>query len=401
MNNITTIEDCLELAAGLQLGPKIHLNSSDITIMFSIARQVFKGTALTDRQFSLMKEKLTTYKDQFENIDCDFDYAIEQLRQPLRSIDRSKYIKICKGEDEIPLRNFENNVQWFKVRFPFKKSLIMIIQEISTLEGYFHQKGSHEHFFELTDKNINRVIGKFHDKGFDIDKDLIDRYNEIQEVLANKNDYIPYFDGNDLKNCSDTLKNNLLKDVKEISKNNFVKIVDRHIRHGYIVNTPLPTSILEKIAFRQKPLFHSDPREINLDFVLETIYDLDRFPLLVTLEEDDSLSQIYKIYNYFRDLIPAQAQSVLFRLDGQNDFNDYVKEKNLNNWVDESTKIVYINTKTFPKILLKNKWKPITLFSFTSSISREISAYVNFNADLQIMHENEISPFRKYSRLYV
>jgi len=174
MNSIATIEDLLEAAAGMSQHPKIQLDKEDITIMHSIARQVFKGTALTDRQFALMQEKLSKYKTQFINIDCDFDYAVEQLRQPLREIDRSKYIKICNpSEDEIPLKGIDDQLQWIKIRFPFKKSIIMDVQNLSTkCEHYQHSKGSHEHFFSLTDLNIKNILDIFLDKEFKIDKEL-------------------------------------------------------------------------------------------------------------------------------------------------------------------------------------------------------------------------------------
>lgn len=400
MTDITTIEDCLELVAGLKLGPKIQIESSDVTIMHSIARQVFKGTALTDRQCDLMKTKLSAYKDQFINLDCDFEFAISQLRQPLRQIDRSKYIRIVKKDEKRPLKNIDTNSQWFKVRFPFKKSLIMSINEISCTEGYFHQKGSHEHYFELTDKNIYTVIDKFLENGFEIEENLLSRYNEIAESISQKYNCIPHYNGINLENCAKSVETALLNEIQDISKNNFVKVADRHIRHGYSIKCPHPNNLIEKIAYRQQPLYHNDPRKTDLNFILDAIYNLDRFPLLVLIEETSALEQLYKLNNYFRDLIPKEQQAVLFRLEGTNDFNDYVKDKELNNWVDESTKIVYINTKSFPKVLLKNNWKPVSLFSFTSSFSREITAYVNFNIDLQIVHENEISPFRRYSRLY-
>ena len=65
-----TIEDCLELLAGFRKeSDSLKLEKNDYTIMHSIAKQVFKGTALTDRQYALMKTKLIPYSDQFNNLD--------------------------------------------------------------------------------------------------------------------------------------------------------------------------------------------------------------------------------------------------------------------------------------------------------------------------------------------
>jgi len=339
MTNITTIEDCLELVAGLQLGPKIQIESSDITIMHSIARQVFKGTALTDRQFALMKQKLTVYKDQFINIDCDFDFVIEQLRQPLREIDRSKYIKICNpSEDEIPLAGIDNDQQWIKVRFPFKKSLIILVNDIASAENYYHKKGSHEHFYALTDLNTDLILGKFIDKGFEIDQELLDRYNDIQKIKENKTNYIPYFDGENICNLNANAIHFLKKEIGEISKDNFTKVADRSLRYGYQVDKKECVSIVEKIAYRNSTSVHIKPSKHNLQEVLMALHTLDRFPLVVLLNENQALSQLDSVYKIFRDVIPSSQQAVMFRKTGYDDFNVYVKDKSLNNWVDNNTK---------------------------------------------------------------
>ena len=99
---IINLEDCLEHLAGLRESPvEFTIEKTDHTIMTSIARQTFRGVALTDRQSALMYEKLQSYRDQFVNLDWDFDYAVNQLRQPLRHIDRSKYIKLADNEIKI------------------------------------------------------------------------------------------------------------------------------------------------------------------------------------------------------------------------------------------------------------------------------------------------------------
>ena len=105
--NLLTIEDCLETLTGLSSNDKFEIDSNDKTIINSIARQVFKGTALTDRQFLLMKEKLSSYFEQFlSNNYTGHENAIHELRQPLREIDRSKFIKeAVKKESSMVITN--------------------------------------------------------------------------------------------------------------------------------------------------------------------------------------------------------------------------------------------------------------------------------------------------------
>ena len=69
-----TIEDCLEILAGFRKESEgFSLMKEDYTIMHSIAKQVFKGTALTDRQFALMQTKLLAYEDQFNKADIPLE----------------------------------------------------------------------------------------------------------------------------------------------------------------------------------------------------------------------------------------------------------------------------------------------------------------------------------------
>ena len=395
MNNVANIEDLLEIAAGFHILPKIKLETTDMTIMHSIGRQVFKGTALTDRQFALMQEKLNYYKDQFINLDLDFDFAVTQLRQPLREIDRSKYVKVVNDND---------NEAWIKIRFPFKKSLIMLVQEIShKCESYKHTKGSHEHFFLLNDYNIYKIISQFQDKEFIIDEYLIDRYNKIKIVIDNKNDYIPYFDGEKINNLLPSATALLKEEITEISKDNRLQVIDRSLRYGFLSPyKSTPTNVLEKIAFRSSSSLHIKPSELDLQQVLIALYELNRFPAVILLTEKDALIQLDSIYKIIRDLIPQNQQSVLFRKEGQDDFNTYVKDKNLNNWVDKDTKIVYITNKKVPKVLLKSNWNPITSLVFDSFTSKETGTYISHLADLNILYEEELSPFkrREYRKYY-
>ena len=94
-----TIEDYIEILAGIQDtisgSNNFVIDRSDYNLVTSLARQTFRGIPLTDRQYELTKQKLLEYKTQFEsnniiNIEINFN----NLRMPLRSIDRSRWVKI-------------------------------------------------------------------------------------------------------------------------------------------------------------------------------------------------------------------------------------------------------------------------------------------------------------------
>ena len=388
MINVTTIEDLLECSANLRKAPPIKLDVSDMTIMHSIARQVFKGTALTDRQLALMQEKLTHYKDQFINLEIDFDFAIDQLRQPLRHIDRSKYIKIVED--------------WIVVRFPFRKTEIVLVQEAATRagDGYHHQKGSHKHSFEFTECNVINLLDRFTNKEFVIDEELLEVYKDIKNIQLSPQDHVPGIFDESATNIN--VSNKLKTIIDEEINNDPIKLIDRKFRYGLTDFVKRDAnSLTQDIAYRKDIYVHCRPADVRLNELLTSLFDLDRFPMLVILDKEQAEDQLHSMITYYRDIIDPQEQSVLFRLEDKNaGFNQLVKDRKLNNWVDKSTKIVYISKDKLPKLLVSGEWKPQTAFAFSSSLHRIINTYIGFNCDLVVWREDSISPFREYSRLY-
>ena len=387
MINVTTIEDLLECSANLRKAPPIKLDVSDMTIMHSIARQVFKGTALTDRQLALMQEKLTHYKDQFINLEIDFDFAIEQLRQPLRQIDRSKYIKIIDG--------------MIHVRFPFRKTDIISIQICSSQldpSDYFHKKGTHVHQFAYTELATLKLLDEFKDRSFDIDSELIEVYNQIKNIESNPEKYITGIFNGQAKNITTKLETT----IKDEIDNDSIKLIDRRFRYGLNYNLDFtPKNITEDIISRKEIYFHSRPSDTKLSSVLDSLHDLDRYPILVILDKEDAENQLHSMITYYRDMVDASKQSVLFRLEEKNaGFNQLVKDRKLNNWVDKTTKIVYISKDKLPKLLVSGEWKPQTVFSFSSQLDHIVDTYIRFHCDLVVWRKDTVSPFREYSRLY-
>ena len=112
------VEDYLEILSS------IHDNShkegfkilpEDQSLMFSLARQTFRGTPLTDRQLELSQKKLIEYKAQFlEKGYNNFDTDITSLRMPLREIDRSKTITFVELSLSNFLKVFNRDVSVFK-----------------------------------------------------------------------------------------------------------------------------------------------------------------------------------------------------------------------------------------------------------------------------------------------
>ena len=389
---ILNLEDCLEYLAGLRKSPvEFTIEKADATIMNSIARQCFKGTALTDRQSALMHEKLHAYRDQFINLDWDFDYAVNQLRQPLRTIDRSKFITV--KDDRI------------FIRFPFSKTSIISVDQVVNKTNsykYEHEKGSHEHSFPYTESVVMYLLDEFINKEFKIDQELLDIYDKIKAVYAAPQEYLSGIANGKLININNSLADIIDSELGKLTNDTLTQFIDRRFRYGFD-HIELPTDnskLINQIVCRKANNFHSQPSAHSLHNVLDALWKLNRFPLLVVLDNEPE-EQLHEFANHFRDILDSEEQSVLFRLEDKDaGFNQLIKDRKLNNWVDNTTKIVYINKSKLPKLLVNNEWKPSAAFCFSSAMDRYVNSYVSFNCDLIIYREEHMSPFRRHSRYY-
>ena len=378
---MTYIEEYLEHIC------KEHLNSFESVdaIYFSIYKQTVRGLGLTDRQYALVVKKLSEY----------FDHAVDNLptKLPLRNIDRSKYIKLVDtvdvfGQDKV-YESYKQKWKWIKVRFPFSKKDIVKIDSITVpQQEYVHSKGSHEHYYKFNGKNLHKIINALQNRNFEIQKELLEYYSKVEKIINSEFNVIEKCLPDDVKKYLSTLTD--------------LQKADRGLRYGYKLKTHMKNTIVEKIAFREEPEVCLNPETYKLDEIVNIFNQLDRFPLLVLIDEDNCYTQLKQIHSEFSKLVPNNKQSVMFRADSKDQINyklnEYVKDNNLNNWVDKNTKIVYIKKNKLPKVLLQSEFTPICAFSKTSTrFNSNVQSYVNLFCDCIVYHDKDLSLFRRYS----
>lgn len=376
---MTYIEEYLEDLANNHLSKSSNVDA----IYYSIYKQTIRGIALTDRQYKLVSSKI------FEV------YNIQDLpcKLPLRQIDRSKYITVVShadmlGSDSV-YESYKNTWKWIKVRFPFSKKDIVKIESVKPIKNqyYYHKKGSHEHYYFLHPTHAFGIVEAFKNRGFEIDSQVLELANAAKEIFENKNNYIP----------SKENFNDYLQGLTDIQK------YDRSHRYGFHSPVVTAMNLTEEIAFRgnrAQVLAHPDVYSIN--DITQSLKYLDRYPLLVCIDITDAYQQLSEWHNSFD--VPNELQSVLFRVDNEgnnvSDFNQYIKDNNLNNWVDENTKIVYISKQMLPKVLLKANYKPICAVAKTSTrCNSTVQTFINFHCDL-IIYNDKMESFFNKSRNY-
>jgi len=374
---MTYIEEYLEYLCNEKLD---SLQSVD-AIYFSIYKQTVRGLGLTDRQYSLVLKKIQQY------------VTVDELptKIPLRSIDRSKYIKLVEtidvyGQDTV-YESYKTKWKWIKVRFPFSKKDIVKIDSIQIKHSeYFHKKGSHEHYYKFTPKNLYNIISALQTRNFDIEQQLLDYYKKVENIKNTKFDLF--------ETC-------LPEDVKQsILSMNKTIYADRRLRYGYNVEHVYSDTLIDTIAYRKQHEVCLDPKVHTMQSIVETITQLERFPLIVLIDEDTSFLQLRQIHAELSKVVDNKYQSVLFRIDSKDDnnckVNDYIKDNELNNWVDNSTKVVYIKKNKLPKVLLQSDFQPICALAKTSTrCNKNVRLYMQSFCDCILYHDQSLSLFRR------
>ena len=407
-------EDCLEIVAGiselkyssdpnLSTIQNFKLHEDNANIMFSIAKQVFRGTALTAKQYSLVKKLLVEYYvDQFCAHEIDLHEAVEKLRYPLRKIDSSHWIKIqeMKGDTMIAMR------------FPFSKKIIKHVEELKNKndKDYFYEK--HTHFFPIKEKYIWKIVNianKFQDAKFDIEPKILELYKQLEVFEANPNDHIPGIYNFKIKNYPQSGLDICLDELGEPNYRNLFQYYDRRKFYAlnYFDEAAVQQSIADqseltkKIVYRKESLVCVNSKTWPLEEVLKSIEEMNRYPLLVLINPKDSYGEVTKVQNLVRNYIDNKQVSVLFRLDSKTgneaiQFNQYVKGQGLNNSVDKNTKIVYISNNKIPKPLMKSGFRPKGILTIGSKkIANNIDSYVSAH-DLVMQYDDDASPHYSY-----
>ena len=151
----------------------------------------------------------------------------------------------------------------------------------------------------------------------------------------------------------------------------------------------------QNIINRKKPHVFVNKQKWHLHELVNALYELQRFPLVVVVPENKALTLVTEMHNATLGIVPNTDQTVLFRFDNQKNpqFNQYVRDKKLNNSLAKNIKIVYIiDNKKIPKPLLESPIDAKCVLYFDSFMTRN-----TIETDLLIQYEDTVSQFAKYS----
>ena len=403
---IYTIEDYIEILSGVVTVDDqvfdFDIDKSDKSLIFSLARQSMRGLPYTDRQFELAKLKVLHYKKQFHAKGFD-ELSIENLRHPLREIDRSKYIKAV----ELPLDNPKET--WIAVRFSFSKKMIKYITFLDAIAEKKYDKTGKIHYIPLNELNIYKVIDKFKDANFEVDDNLKKIYENILTMKNKKEEFAPGIFSLKLKNLHNKAIDYALSSIGEPDIENLARYKDKQEALGIVhfdeddlvksLNATQP--LTRRIVYRKNRHVFIDNNEFTIDNVVESLLELHRFPILVMLPDNESsLDLMHLVQKSFKNIIPTENITNLFRKDNTMptniEYNNYIQENKLNNSLANSTKLVYTSNNKIPKSLMQTDWIPSVAINLESKrLQTLVDNYLN-DLDLVIHYDSLSTPWANY-----
>lgn len=385
-----TLEDIVEFLVGkVPKSLNFRVDRSDLKILNSISQQVASNVGLTDRQSDLVLKKIEKYADSLKKcgVDTDLILAAPTYRIPLRYIDRTQaiYLEPVEGKKKPKIA----------IKYVFSKIFAEIWSMIEDDLTHITTANKNIKEVEYSEQNLLTIVKHLSPLKFDISDEIQEIYKKMVEISENPHNFLPYVD---IKNNLPTLVNAhpsclsyLETKFSNLSIDDILSYANEAKSCGISLKSPnfikeisnrTSSDLTKKILTESSTRFRFDESKKDISTLFKSINEIGQWPILVVLQENnESFSKISELYPILTEYIPNEKISVFFRLkDGQNnfkEFNQFVRDNRLNNYIDSETKCVFISSSRIPKPLMRSDWKPKTAVCFISHDYGKLGVYLN------------------------
>jgi hypothetical protein len=330
----------------------------DANLFKNIDRQLKNGIYLTEGQANLLVKVLKQNFFTLSITDLASSLDFPKFKHKFRTIDTVKKIFL-----------YDNNT--IGIKYPFNNKLTNLINSIVGGRYIEFFKKDKIYIVPLTTKNIFGLVSSLKSFDFTIDQTLLDWYAEIEKIKVNAESHIPLIDHTDrltLFNINQTTLDYYQSNSSpQLIPNLFLaKSLGLEISNAakQKIKPEEANNLTKAILISDKHRFFLTSKKYHISNIVSSIKELQCWPIMVILE-DNNLSSLE---NWFIDLtnqgIDAKQMSVLFRSTNNKDINNFIKLKQINNLVDDNTKVVFVKQK-IPKLLFKIPFKPKLLICST------------------------------------
>jgi hypothetical protein len=345
----------------------LSLDHRDKTFLFSLSSQFKKSLALTANQANLLMKILKEKKDIVSEI-SHHSFLIENpiFKYPFRIVDLSKTISLIKHNNELCI----------SIKFPYDRKMRDNI--LGIVRGrYGYEKNSRSYVYPFSIENLYNILknDNIRNYGFTIHDSIKKLYEKIVKIKEEDDLYRPLLDydnGLDIKNSNklvtkyfdDHKKENILYNLflgKTIGLTPSKKLIEK------LNSMNFDTKIVEILLDKNTRFATTNKSTFNKSSVVNFLKTVEQYPVMFILEEDQRL---YNSLSEWHQLLSAAGIknseiAVLSRSADNQNFNSYIKDHQLNNLVDDETKVVFIKNK-IPKVLYKIDFNPKIVISMST-----------------------------------
>ena len=272
-----------------------------------------------------------------------------------------RVLKVIKKISLIERNDFGRAI---KVEFPYSEERVKFIRENKDRLNYAQwDQELKAWIFSLDEASIVFLLDFAEHESFEFDEEFLTYATQCRAIIKNMEQHVPMMI---LENNRPKLVN-VPENVPELVNTNTLAAVFEARRAGILtwsdeVDQQLTDAgISEEIKsfltndYNVKTLINSQTT------IIDCLAPIVKYmsPCLFVIPGGSELEKLIVSYEFLsRHNIPDQGMSVMFRLPSMEggDFNNFVKNHNLNSPITEETKIVFIGTK-LPKSILKSKIK--------------------------------------------
>jgi hypothetical protein len=352
------IEDLIQLAtgSGQYLFQHQYLAGNDQRILESISNQIaYNQNTLTEKQGTLVLKILKKNKDVLRTAVPTIDQDLDQpkWKTPFRILPKYKKISI----ERLP----ESTVSSIVIEFPYDEELVESFrrrnQEVHEIHKGAWDVSIKKWAFLLTERNIEWLGSVLLPRNFHAEQDFLDLYSQVSQVTREVEKYIP------MLTCTNSrfALLNVHKNVPQPEATNLAEVLFWARDYGITTwDDNIEARINKELLSTTKAILYSTKKHLWFDstkYPVEAFKDLLTYggPAMIVVPGGSELQEVRKWVNFALSTgIDYQQISVMFRLPNeQADFNQYVKEANLNNPIDENTRLVFVSTK-ITKPLIKS-----------------------------------------------
>jgi hypothetical protein len=330
----------------------------DSSITQSLTAQLWKGNSLTEKQGALSLKIIKKYHKALSiatGIDILQFVSNPVYKYPFRQTQTVKKISMFSRVSDSIVGKI------IKVEFPFNESYIDYIKKNKhNTDTAFWSKDERAWLFNLSEKNVNFLKKFMAEENFECDEEFL-KASQQQDLIVNNIDKnlpmlclengVPYY-----KNATQYLPalsaTEILPAIFE-ARTHGIKAWDDNIQNfiDSLENTVLKNFLNSELGVVTQVDNKSNPIHSLKEIVLNLR------PCIFVIPGGKEIEYLKSTYEFLSSIgIDKKNISVLFRMSNNSgkQFNDFVKNQELNNPLNENTEIVFIDGKV-PKTLLKSK----------------------------------------------